>query len=202
MARAVQPMTAISPKQLLDAEQTAIDDYLRAFGPMPVKQPDGTHMQLCWYGRIDRAFDMLASAKGTSREPTIQNALSALMDASKQAQIRAHKSAEHYESLCAQLGTTAKDVVPQSCKCDYCSAQDSRFAATSARADLAQLLSSLFRAQPDKLPALVDMVDRARTGDTSAPKALTDVLNAIADAMRTYYQLCSKSGIQPDWRVY
>lgn len=195
-------MSAISPKQLLDAEQTAIDDYERAFGPMPVKQPDGTYIQLCWYGRIDRAFDMLADAKGTSKESTIQNALSALMQASKGAQMRAHKSAEHYESLCAQLGTTAKDVVPKSCKCDYCTAQDSRFAVTRARVDLAHLISSLLAATPDKLPALVDMVDRARTGDTSAPKALTDVLNAIADAMRTYYQLCSKSGIQPDWRVY
>ncbi len=201
MAR-TKPMSAVSPKQLLDAEIDAIRAYECAYGAMPVKQPDGAHIQLCWYGRIDRAFDVLANVKGTDKESTIKGAVQSLIDASKQSQESAHKAAEHYERLCAESGVSPKDLVPQECTCEFCQSHNLRKGATAARVDLALSVSNLLMATPDKLPAVVAMVDEIDKGSKEAANALRGALTGIAKAMRRYSQVCEDNGLEPDWRVY
>ena len=195
-------MSAVSPKQLLDAENAAIDAYTRAYAQMRVSQPDGTYMQLCWYGRIDRAFDLLANVKGTDKEPTIKSAVQSLIDASKQSQDSAHKAAEEYERLCAESGVSPKDLVPQECSCEFCQSHNLRKGVTVARVDLAVSVSSLLMATPDKLPAIVGMVAEIDEGSKEAANALRGSLTGIAAAMRRYSQVCTDNGLQPDWRVY
>ncbi len=195
-------MSAVSPKQLLDAEQAAINAYQLAYGAMPVPQPGGAHIQLCWYGRIDRAFDLLANVKGTDKEPTIKGAVQSLIDASKQAQDSAHKAAEEYERLCAESGVSPKDLVPQECTCEFCQSHNLRKGATFARVDLAFGLSSLLMASPGKLPRLVHIVDEIDKGSKEAASTLRTALTGIAEAMRRYSQVCEQNGLQPDWRVY
>ncbi len=195
-------MSAVSPKQLLDAENAAINAYQLAYGAMPVPQPGGAHIQLCWYGRIDRAFDLLANVKGTDKEPTIKGAVQSLIDASKQSQDSAHKAAEHYERLCAESGVSPKDLVPQECTCEFCQSHNLRKGATFARVDLAVSVSNLLMATPDKLPAIVGMVAEIDKGNKEAANALRGALTGIAEAMRRYSQVCEDNGLEPDWRVY
>ena len=197
-----KPMSAVSPKQLLDAENAAINAYQLAYGAMPVPQPGGATIQLCWYGRIERAFDLLANVKGTDKEPTIKGAVQSLIDASKQSQDRAQKAAEHYERLCAESGVTAKDLVPQECTCEFCQSHNLRKGATAARVDLALSVSNLLMATPDKLPAIVGMVAEIDKGSKEAASTLRTALTGIAEAMRRYSQVCEDNGLQPDWRVY
>ena len=201
MAR-TKPMSAVSPKQLLDAENAAINAYQLAYGAMPVPQPGGATIQLCWYGRIERAFDLLANVKGTDKEQTIKGAVQSLIDASKQSQDSAHKAAEHYERLCAESNVTAKDLVPQECSCEFCQSHSLRKGATFARVDLAVSVSSLLMATPGKLPAVVAMVDEIDKGSKEAASTLRTALTGIAEAMRRYSQACEQNGLQPDWRVY
>ncbi len=57
-------------------------------------------------------------------------------------------------------------------------------------------------ATPDKLPAVVAMVDEIDKGSKEAANALRGALTGIAKAMRRYSQVCEDNGLEPDWRVY
>ena len=195
-------MSAVSPKQLLDAENAAINAYQLAYGAMAVPQPNGATIQLCWYGRIDRAFDLLANVKGTDKEPTIKGAVQSLIAASKQSQETAHKAAEEYERLCAESGVSAKDLVPQECTCEFCQSHNLRKGATFARVDLSLHVSNLLMGYPGKEPPLMGMVAEIDEGSKEAANALRGALTGIAEAMRRYSQVCEQNGLQPDWRVY
>lgn len=201
MAR-ITPMSTINPRQLIDAEQAAIDAYTRAYGPMPVSQPDGTHIQLCWYGRIDRAFLALSNAKGTDREPLIKDAVQSLINQSRQRQIDANEAATEYERLCAESKVNSKDIVPKECDCVFCRGHNLEHGVTVARVDMAVHVSNLLLSAPGKLPAIVAAVEASRAGNQEATVSLRKALDGMAAAMRRYYQLCEKNGLEPDWRIY
>ena len=199
---AKSPMSAVSPKQILDAETQAINAYRLAYSAMPVPQPDGTTIPLCYYGRIERAFNLLASAKGTDKEPQIKRAVEMLIAQSQDAQATAHEAANRYEGICAQANVTPKDLVPAQCECDFCKSHNLTHGATVARVDLAMAVSGLFSATPGKLPAIVGMVADIDEGSKEAANTLRGALTGIASAMRRYSQVCEQNGLQPDWRVF
>ena len=188
-------MSAVSPKKIIDAEQNARDAYTRAFGPMPVPQPDGTHIQLCWYARIDRAFSALESVKGTDREPLIRDALQTLIQQSQRASDAAHHAADEYERLCALANQQPANIVPQNCDCAESGQWQVEKMPTLQRIKMGMLVADLLMPKNDDLPELVGLVDLPTD-------AIKRALLPVVDQMRTYYQTCRKSGIQPDWRVY
>jgi hypothetical protein len=60
---ATMTKAAVTPNLIKQAEERTRQLNLLAYAPQPVAQPDGTTINLCWNGRIARAYDRLADAR-------------------------------------------------------------------------------------------------------------------------------------------
>ena len=102
--------------QLDSARQKALDALQDAYGRSQTT-PDG---MMCRLGRIDRAYQVKASANGNASK--YQAAIAKLQDDAKTAFANADKLTATYARLCKQQNITANIDAPI-CDCPYCKSQ-------------------------------------------------------------------------------
>ena len=195
----------VTPKML----ETAKSELLRlvdvAFVPHPVKQPDGSYINLCLSGRITRGYalkEQATKAGDAGRVAIIEKAIKALETEYDTAAQAANRAAKEWEELNRQLGKDVNpfDLYPGPCDCQGCTAARSATDYWDAQTQLAKTLYALFTAGPDRVPQFVELMRKAKQGDKEANEALWRALVAIYSASEAYIQASANHGVEPAWR--
>ncbi len=212
MATATMTKAAVTPNQIKRAEDNARQLGQLAYAPQPVPQPDGTTINLCWNGRITRAYERLADARNeayktepkpnmkTAKVKAIEDRIAELQRAATDAQNAAEKAASEWAAMCVSAGVKCDplSVYPAQCTCDGCKAQESIMARRNAYAALTEATYALLAPSSFVLPPFVELMRNA--GDEHARNALWSYWKKIFDAAETYIAACKTDGVEPDWR--
>lgn len=183
-------MTTVTPKQVADAKQAAIEAHWAAYGVRPVPQPDGSTLDLCLRGRLDRAFAMMAEADDATRAK-LQPAIKALSAQCEAAYREATVTAASYAELALAAGQQPDELAWEQCTCEGCQIGVNQAAYFAAMADLRGAVFDLLlpRDIDDALPALASMDE----------PAIQRSMQRIADAQRKYAAACAAFGQRPAW---
>lgn len=175
----------VTMKQINDAKEEAQRLHRLAFGAQPVKQTDGTVLELCWSARLDRAYTLRSEArrqKNEMRSLALDRAIAQLSDSAQRAGADAQRAVDDYVGLCARIGQVADtDAFAVDCGCLGCVEGQKRRAMWEAERVMRTQLAALFT------PALSDAsntppVVALLAGCDSAPlQALGAAMQAFAD---------------------
>lgn len=186
--------------QVDTAWQRARDAAALAYSAQPVKQPDGTVLNLCLSARVSRGFDRIAAARAAGEDTTkLQAAVDALSAAAMQAMKAAQAEAEQWAATAKAVGQDVDPLAayPPECDCAGCSTWRQRQAVDIARADLQVALSFLLAGNEGGAPRLLGYMAGAR--DAEQRDLLWRALKNISDAMTVYQQAAGAAGEPVTW---
>lgn len=209
---AVMTKAAVTPNLIKQAEERARQLNLLAYAPQPVPQPDGTTINLCWNGRIARAYERLAAARieaytatpkpnmKTAKVKAIEERIADLERGALAAHNAAEKAASDWAALCAAggIGCDPLSVYAPTCTCAGCAAQDAANARRNAYAALTEAVYGLLAPSSFVVPPFVELMRKAE--DAGARDALWRHWKRILDAAEQYIATCKADGVEPDWR--
>lgn len=209
---AVMTKAAVTPNLIKQAEERARQLNLLAYAPQPVAQPDGTTINLCWNGRIARAYDRLADARNeaynsqprpnmkTAKVKAIEDRIVELERGALAAHNAAEQASSEWAALCAaaNLGCDPLTVYAPTCTCDGCKAQHAANARRNAYAALTDATYALLAPESFSLPPFVELMRRA--DDPAARDALWRLWKGMLDKAEAYIVACKADGVEPDWR--
>jgi len=190
------------------AKATAVAACLAAYSAQPVKQPDGTTLQLCWSGRIARAYDKLAIAR-IAREAkaieTLQNGINQLQARYNAAIKEAEDAAAQWAALASAAGVTVQptDVYPPTCTCEGCRAAQQYQDKVQWRATYVSTLYDLIAPTSADTPPVIELMRqlRANKNDKEAQDRFWVHMRRISDAGEAYAKACAEAGVRPNWRA-
>lgn len=186
----------VSVKQINDAKEEAQRLHRQAFGAQPVKQTDGTVLELCWSARLDRAYTLRSEArrqKNEMRGIALDRAIAQLSDSAQRAGADAQRAIDDYVGLCARIGQVADtDAFAVDCGCLGCIEGQRRRAMWEAERVMRTQFTALF------VPALSDAsnmppVVALLIGCDSAP------LQALGAAMQVFVERSREAGLPVVW---
>lgn len=194
--------------KLDQAKAAAVAACLAAYAPQPVKQPDGTTLQLCWNGRIARACDKLAIAR-IARDAAAIKALEGGIDVLRTKYNAAAKEAEDAAAAWAALAAAndvpvqPTDVYPPACTCDGCKAAQQYQDKVQWRAIYVDMLYGFIAPTSADTPPVITLLRRLRNdkGDKEASDLLWAHLRRISDAGEAYAKACKEADVRPNWRA-
>jgi hypothetical protein len=193
--------TAITPRQIADAKQLAIDLGTAAYVAQPILQPDGTTIMLCLHGRVARAYDKLAEVRESGNELQVKR-IEGAVDTLSQACLAATAAAEHaasdYTAICIAAGFPPDDVEMPVCGCTACVGETLRMSWLSAQAGAVEALYGLVAPNSVDVPPIVTLIESAE--DEVQRKRLWSLLKRIADAYRAYESAAVAAGERVSWR--
>lgn len=193
--------TAVTPRQISDAKAKARELAALAWLPQPVKQRDGSTLDLCWRGRIHRAIKMLADARNTgdkNLEAQVRAALEKLNSDANAAEAAAEKAITDYSALCALANVEIENLYPNECMCDGCMESGSLHKLATAEGNLRRAIwMFLGPARVGEMPEIVELVRKA--SDEKVRDRMWRHLKNIADAMQVYDDICRQTGTDPRW---
>lgn len=200
-----QPVTKTKIGQ---AKATAVAACLAAYSAQPVKQPDGTTLQLCWSGRIARAYDKLAIAR-IAREAkaieTLQNGINQLTARYNAAIKEAEDAAAQWAALAAAAGVTVQptDVYPPTCTCEGCRAAQQYQDKVQWRATYVSTLYDFIAPTSADTPPVIELMRQLRNNknDKEAQDRFWTHMRRISDAGEAYAKACAEAGVRPNWRA-
>ena len=190
------------------AKAAAVAACLAAYAPQPVKQPDGTTLQLCWNGRIARAYDKLAIARiarDTKAIDALQNGVNALTAKYNEAIKAAEDAAAQWAALAAAGGVTVQpmDVYPPTCTCEGCQAQAQYQDKVQWRAIYVTCLYDFIAPTSADTPPVIELMRRLR--DNKNDKEAQDMfwvhMRRTSDAGEAYAKACKDADVRPNWRA-
>ena len=198
----------ITQTRIDQARAAAVAACLAAYAPQPVKQPDGPPLQLCWNGRIARAYDKLAIARiarDAKAVETIQAGINMLTAKYNEAQRTAEDAAAQWAALAAAGGVTVQpiDVYPPTCTCDGCKAAQQYQDKVQWRAIYVDMLYGFIAPTSVDTPPVITLLRRLRNdkGDKEASDLLWAHLRRISDAGEAYAKACKEADVRPNWRA-
>ncbi len=178
----------VTVKQINEAKEEAQRLHRLAFGAQPVKQSDGTVLELCYQARLDRAYTMRSEArrqKNEMRGAALDRAIAQLSDSAQKAGADAQRAIDDYVGLCARVGQVADtDAFAVDCECVGCIEGQRRRAMWEAERVMRTQFTALF------IPALSDAsntppVVALLVGCDSAPlRTLGGAMQAFVDCSR------------------
>ncbi len=200
---AVKELT-ITPSKIKQAEAEAIRLCNAAFAPSPVLQPDGSTIDLCWSGRIARAYERLAAERIARNTPAVK-AIEAKVKEFEREYNAAHNAAQtaasHWASLCTAAGMTfdAMSVYPTECTCAGCTAQRLLVDRRSAEAKLSIAIYALMAPNDADVPPIITLLRKAN--EAPARDELWSYWKRILDAGEEYIAACKQDSVSPNWRL-
>ena len=194
--------------KLDQAKAAAVAACAAAYAPQPVKQPDGATLQLCWNGRIARAYDKLAIAR-IARDAAAVKALEGGIDVLRAKYNAAAKEAEDaaaaWAALAAANDVTVQptDVYPPKCTCDGCRAAAQYRDKVQWRAIYVDCLYDFIAPSSTDTPPVITLLRCLRNdkGDKEASDLLWSHLRRISDAGEAYAKACKEADVRPNWRA-
>ena len=205
---AVLTKEPITQTKIDQAKAAAVAACLAAYAPQPVKQPDGPPLQLCWNGRIARAYDKLAIARiarDTKAIDALQNGVNALTAKYNEAIKAAEDAAAQWAALAAAGGVTVQpmDVYPPTCTCEGCQAQAQYQDKVQWRAIYVTCLYDFIAPTSADTPPVIELMRRLR--DNKNDKEAQDMfwvhMRRISDAGEAYAKACKDADVRPNWRA-
>ncbi len=106
----------VTKAQLETAYKAATAGYMQAYGQTQEVKGIG---KMCWMGRIDRAYTLLAEAKDEVGQKRMQNGIKTLIGLAETDFIEGEKIHADYVDLCDSLGVAPQAIEPN-CQCEYC----------------------------------------------------------------------------------
>lgn len=167
---------------------------LAAYGPQPVKQPDGSTLQLCWQGRIHRALMLLNAATlagDVAKVAQLQQGLATLEAAATQAQSAATRAQEAYAQAHGEWLAIA------ACTCEGCKVGATYHALGAAMGNARTQLWDLLMPQGDAMPALVQLVTTIEHKESRVK--LWEVLKNLSDNLQAFATASQALGETPKW---
>lgn len=198
----------ITQTKIDQAKATAVAACLAAYAPQPVKQPDGPPLQLCWSGRIARAYDKLAIARiarDTAAVKAIEGGISMLTAKYNEAQRIAEDAAAQWAALAAAGAVTVQpmDVYPPTCTCEGCQAQAQYQDKVQWRAIYVTCLYDFIAPTSADTPPIIELMRRLRDNksDKEAQDRFWSHMRRISDAGEAYARACADADVRPNWRA-
>lgn len=184
----------VSEAMITRAREAALSLHALAYGAQPVKQPDGTVKMLCWSGRIDRAYRLLATERGRSsskpeRIEAIEQGIRQLTIVGKRAMDDAQAAIDAYVALVVGSGGTPVQF-ELNCGCEGCVEGKLRDTLWEAEAVMRKSVWALFMPAVDDSWALPVIA----MGDNAG------LIQSAIEAIRAFVEASRKAGIPPDWR--
>lgn len=182
-------------------KQVALPLVSQAYLAQPVKQPDGSFLDLCLMGRITRAYRLLAEAKATGateRATALQAAIDKLNQVAETAMAAANKAVSDYCAACIVEGKEPEDLYPPACRCVGCQETGKLHCVGAAVGAMRAAVWALLGDDGDGEPPLLPLVRKA--ADEQARGALWTHLVKIANSMQEYANVCRDLGAAPNWK--
>lgn len=179
--------------QIDTAWQRARDAAALAYSAQPVKQPDGSVLNLCLSARVARGIDRLCAAREAGEDTTkLQIAVDALSAAALQAMRDAQAAAEHWAATARAVGQEVDPLAPYppECNCAGCTMQRQRQGVAIARAELELAMAFLLSGNEPRLLSYM-----AGASDAQQRDLLWRALKNIADAMIACRQAALVAGV-------
>lgn len=173
----------------------------QAYAAQPVKQPDGSFLELCLMGRIARAYRLLAEAQAagaTERAAALQTAIDKLTQLADSAMAAANKAVSDYCAACIVEGSTPENLDPPACRCVACQETDKVHSVGAASGAMRAAVWALLGDDGDGEPPLLPLVRKA--ADAQARDHLWTHLVKIANSMQAYANICRDLGAVPNWK--
>ena len=204
MAVLIKEHTNVQTK-LDHARTAAVTALAAAYSPQPVKQPDGTTLQLCWSGRIARAYDKLAIARiarDTAAVKAIEGGIAMLTAKYTEAQKAAEDAAAQWAALAAAGGVTVDpmSVYPATCTCDGCQAAAAWHDHNEARGRYSDALYNLLAPNSSDRPPLYELLEAFGKTEKDRDRFWA-AMKTIYDTAGAYAAACKAAGVQPNWRA-
>jgi hypothetical protein len=209
-------MGAVAVKERTDnrvdaAHAAAVAAMAAAYTPHPVAQPDGATLQLCWSGRVARAYDKLAAARedakrrGDTHDPTVKAITAAVrkLEASYSAAIAAAEdAAATWAALAAAEGVTVDpaSIYPTPCTCDGCKTAQLWHDHNEARGKYSDALYNLLAPDPGTRPPLYELLEAFGKSKQDADRFWA-AMKTIYDSAKAYDAACKAAGVQANWRA-
>jgi len=172
-------IAAVSPADIQRAKEAAVAAYTEAYTPIhPVKTAAG-QVLMCWFGRVDNAYDALARAEGEKRA-MIQGAVEDLGRRAKVATNAAEQAVSDYTAKCLAANQVPDEISAPRCECDGCQSASYRQRYWSAVQTVREAMMDLFLPEfaGDQVPKLLGLSDE----ETAAGiRALKDACQGLVD---------------------
>lgn len=185
------------------AKAEAAELVALAYLPQPVPQPDGTSMQLCWWGRLHRGMLMASDALiagDSNRVALLESALKKIEAQAVESKSKAEQAIQKYNAVCGLMGETAENLYPPDCTCDGCrlSAQNHRMMAAMGNARDALYRLVMPGADSQELPLVISLI---KTADQLASRdRMWAILKQLADNLEEFADASKKLGQPaPKW---
>lgn len=193
------------------ARAAAVTALNAAYLPHDVAQPDGTTLQLCWAGRIARAYDKLAMARedakrrGSKDDATVKAIEAAIrkLEASRNAAATAAEdAASTWAALAAAEGVTVDpmSVYPAACTCDGCRTAALWHDHNEARGNYSDAIYRLLAPDPSTRPPLFTLLEDFGKSEKDRDRFWAAMKGLYASA-KAYDAACKAAGVQPNWRA-
>lgn len=189
-----------------DAKRKARQLAVAAWTPQPVKQADGSYLDLCWRGRLHRAIKMYADTVNAGNDALakkINAGIDKLNEAANAAGNAAEKAISEYSALVAANGGTPDDLYPPECQCAGCRESGRFHRMGSAEANARRAVWAFLGPESvGEAPAIIGLFERSRRDDDVGKGARDGVwrhLYAIATALEEYRQAAADCGETPDY---
>lgn len=197
---------AVTEKTIIDtasAEKEARQLLALAYLPQPVKQPDGSVLELCWRGRLHRAFVLMGQARAEGnfeRATMLDKGIDKLSEMASAAYEAADEAVAKYEATARFMGDEPTKLDPTECNCAGCvdSNRNHRMGAAMGEARDA-LYGLLIPARDGTLPPLVTLLKSAPTDNASRDR-LWLILQRLATGLQDYADAKREAGEEPNWQ--
>lgn len=182
-----------------EAKERAKQAAAAAWTAQPVRQADGTMLELCWHGRIARAYKLLVSAADGEQKQKLQagiDKLAAMADAANNA---AEQAISDYCALALANGEQPEDLYPLACTCAGCKEAGAAHRIGSSVGNLRSVVWDFMGDDGDGAPELVTLFRKYREDEKVRDLFWRRVLGVV-DAMQDYMDACAQNGQRPNWR--
>jgi hypothetical protein len=193
----------IEPTTIEEAESDAKRLMQEAYGLHDVPQADGSSVQLCYAGRLHRAYQMRSAALlagDASKAQRLTSGIENLLRTAEKAQKAAEDADVLYQGMCATKGIEAANTTPPDCECAGCTDKNKGWRMAAAAGNVRKAAwSFLGDVEGNGEPPFIGLFRKA-SQDKKANDLLWRHWLQIADSMQVYMDECSKAGEKPDWR--
>lgn len=197
----VKDKQVVTPRRIDEAKAEAQRLADLAYGPQPVKQPDGTALALCWAGRLHRALELANEAQrvgAAQRLALVEQAIAQLTAQLHAADNVAQLAASEYAALCVLAGRTPEELALPVCTCVGCRAGQRMQVLGDTAGQVRHAVWALLGAPAvGEEPPLLSLVREA--GDEAQRERLWYRLKNIADAMERYAAACAEFAVSAEW---
>lgn len=180
-----------------EAKVKAMQLNRAAYGVQPVRQADGTVLELCLPGRLHRAYRMASDAVAagdTAKVATLQAGIDTLAAIAREAWRAADAAVIDYSAMAVAAGREPESLELPDCQCAGCREAGRLHRVGSAMGKVREIIWEFMGDDGEGAPALLLL---ARKGDDGA---LRSRLSGIVTAMQEYMDVCRQYDVRPNWR--